>query len=40
MDDMKNSDLTPCFEKKCPRCGAVVTAMHFVCPVCGVALDV
>jgi len=29
---------TPCMSKRCPRCGAVVTSRHFVCPVCGVAL--
>lgn len=27
------------FSKRCPRCGAVVTAQYFVCPVCGVRLN-
>jgi|AntAceMinimDraft_18_1070375.scaffolds.fasta_scaffold20804_7 RNA polymerase subunit RPABC4/transcription elongation factor Spt4 len=29
---------TPCFEKRCGRCGGLVTSQYCVCPICGVVL--
>lgn len=29
----------PRFSMRCPHCGAIIDSRHFICPVCGVALN-